>query len=102
MGTYTFQIISDDRFAKYSTPDIQTDNDRQRTRISALLNSIPRITFVMYEPRLLTWPDGNRQIRTNVYISKTSRKLTWNYIFGLINQTIPAPVYDRILPTRGN
>ena len=94
---YKFEIITDSRFTdKYSGDDIKTAIEKMIKSLSEKLSILNEITFEILEPRLLDgWEDGTKQYRAVCYINKSTRQITWDHIFGVIN-SVYAPYYQKI------
>lgn len=89
--TLHFQQITDSRFEPIEEclPILQERVDR----IKELLN-IEGVTVNVDDPYLIDWrntSENNIQYRANFYITKRTRKVTWNDIYGLVNSIKAVP-----------
>jgi hypothetical protein len=87
--TLYFQQITDSRFEPIEKclPILQ----ERINRIKELLN-IEGVNVKIEEPYMVDWrntSENNIQYRVNFYVTKTTRKLTWNDIYNLINSIKP-------------
>jgi len=89
---YQFDFIKDSRFT--DTP--KTDINSCHNRLIKKLTGLP-VKLKFSRLRVLNFgePEPCRSFRRTYYISKSSRKITWNTVFGIIN-TIQAPYYKRV------
>ena len=93
MRTLQFKVIADSRFQV----DPQTAMIHMVDEILRGLNGIPGVIAVPRDTRVLSF-DGDRKgdpktrsHRTTIYVQKTARHVTWDNIYGIINQTQAAP-----------
>jgi hypothetical protein len=89
MRTLYFQQITDSRFTSEEKclPILQESINK----IKELLN-IEGVNVKIEEPYMVDWrntSENNIQYRVNFYVTKTTRKLTWNDIYNLINSIKP-------------
>ena len=87
--TLYFQQITDSRFEPIEKclPILQ----ERINKIKELLN-IEGVNVKIEEPYMVDWrntSENNIQYRVNFYVTKTTRKLTWNDIYNLINSIKP-------------
>ena len=103
MRTLQFNVIADSRFQI----DPKTAMNYMVDKILRGLNGISGVVAVPTDTRVLSF-DGDRKgdpktisYRTTIYVQKTTRLVTWNDIYKIINQT-QAPTYSfvNIAPIR--
>lgn len=103
MRTLQFNVIADSRFQA----DPQTAMIMMVDKILRGLNGIPGVIAIPRNNRVLSF-DGDRKgdpkttsHRTTIHVQKTTRRVTWNDIYGIINQTQAAPYsFVNIAPIR--
>lgn len=85
MRTLYFEQVTDDRFDK----DIYNLLESRVEKLKKLLNidGVEVNTSKIYEVDF----DSNKQYRCNFTIRKTTKKITWNDIYKIVNSVKPAP-----------
>ena len=93
MRTLQFNVIADSRFQA----EPKTAMDYMVEQILRGLNGISGVVAVPRDTRVLSF-DGDRKgdpktisYRTMIYVQKTTRLVTWDNIYQIINQTQAAP-----------
>jgi len=88
MNILTFEQITDNRFDNNILELLQ---ERVKT-IFALFKNIEGIEIKCDEIRQVEF-DNNTQYRCRFYIKKRTRKITWNDIYGMINNVKAVPYH---------
>lgn len=83
--TLVFQQITDDRFDGNILETLQ-----ERVQQIKDLLRLDGVEVSVSEPRLVEF-DTNNQYRVNFEITKTTRKITWNDIYKLVNSVKAVP-----------
>ncbi len=93
MRTLQFNVIADSRFQT----DLKAAMSYMVGEILRGLNRIPGVVAVPKNFRIFSF-DGDRKgdpktisHRTTIHVQKTTRRVTWDDIYGIINQTQAAP-----------
>ena len=89
--TLYFQQITDSRF---TDPENCLPMLEERVKKIKHLLSIEGVELKIGKPYLIDWTDtseNNIQYRVDFMVKKSTRKVTWNKIYGLINSVKAVP-----------
>lgn len=83
MRRLVFEMISDSRFEDY-----QKEGRARCEKVKQVLD-LDGITLEYDTLRDIEFGDGTKQLRQKFYVSKNTRKYTWNDIVKLVNSVRP-------------
>jgi len=90
--TLTFQQITDERFG--GTKEMLIERNKN---LLAALSQCPALEVHVSDVREIDWPSSkyapvaHKQWRSDYYVKKINRSITWNDVYGIVNRFKAVP-----------